>query len=147
MKLCTAPCSSSLAAHQNDLGVLLITLVLRAHPRNRVQASDTPVPVTTPNTPVPVTTPSLPKGAHLPRASSSGQTHSASSLPHKTPGVWAVTGEGVPGQTRRLPPGRLLMLRTLIRLPLAKFFERKKANKKTHNSKGTQLIFFFTHLN
>lgn len=50
--------------------------------------------------------------------------------------------EGSPKQNPPPASRKLLMLSKLILLLLAKFFERKKANKKTHSSKGTQLIFF-----
>lgn len=50
--------------------------------------------------------------------------------------------EGSPKQNPPSASRKLLMLSKLILLLLAKFFEGKKANKKTHSSKGTQLIFF-----
>ena len=99
---------------------------------------------------IPVTMPILPKWAHLPRtaSSSSSQTHSSGTLETPVCGRWQgreAQAKAAVHQTRHPPPrfGRWLVLTKLILSLLSKFFEGKKANKKTHSSKGTPLIFFF----
>lgn len=138
MKLCTAQCSSSLATHYNDPGVLFITLVPRMDPRNRPRLQCLMAPriqCTCPCNHARPTERGTPAQNQLPQPDPLLQPPEDSCR---------VGGGRKEGPRPSLPSAsrRPLILHTLILSLLAKFFEGKKANKKTHNSKGTQLIFF-----
>lgn len=97
---------------------------------------------------IPVTMPILPKWAHLPRTASSSSSQNPLLRDPGDPCLWEVAGKGGPGKTFRPPnPSSTSRIREAAGADQANTFTTVQilwgeANKKTHSSKGTPLIFF-----